>query len=132
VKPKVKHNKHERPVAYQPFVFNPEGRKQELLPAVYCWLQGGIAGALIGQWMAEDGTGMGKAIGPDRTRLHIVMALSPPPEKQEIFQKHYPHGYQMLWVAGDEIYKHKGLRQAYAYNQQKRMDDARSNGRSDS
>lgn len=113
------HNRHAVPASLPSQVYNPDNRKAELLPTIYCWLQGGHIDALIGQWLAEDGTGLGKAVAPTVTLLRVTMTMFPPNEKLELFRSHYPNGYLLMWVESSQVNKLKGLQRAYALNKAK-------------
>jgi len=107
-----------RPLA----VFNPHGKPPHELPVIYGYNNGGSPGWLSGQLMAEDGTALGGHIcSHEGYMLHDLGCLEGTcPDRHEGFRKHYPDGYRMEFVSGDDVLSHEGLTIAYERNQAQR------------
>lgn len=92
-------------------VHNPKGLPVETLPVIYGFNNGGSAGLLIGQLIAEDGEVLGSHCcsheGYMPGDLGIVEGARP--DRHEHFRTKYPDGYRMEFVSYDDVEKHEKL-----------------------
>ncbi len=100
-------------------VYNPKNKSIEKLPIIYGFNNGGGAGLLSAQLLAEDGTALGgHACSHEGYMEHDLGILEGTrPDRHEDFKKHYPDGYKMVFISHEEVKGHKGLDKAYALNQ---------------
>ncbi len=102
-------------------VYNPNKEPVEKLPIIYGFNNGGEPGWMIAVLLAEDGTGLGSHLCSSEAYMPSDLGIleGTRPDRHETFKKHYPNGYRMVFVKGDEVMTHKGLNKAYDLNQQK-------------
>ena len=95
--------------------YNPNGRPVEELPTIYGFNNGGSPGWYNGALLAEDGAALGGHVcsheGYMRHDLGIIAGSRP--DRHETFRAHYPDGYRMDFVPGEEVDGHAGLDAAY-------------------
>jgi hypothetical protein len=100
-------------------VFNPENKPLEELPVIYGFNNGGSPGWMSAVLLAADGTGLGGHCcsheGYMEHDLGIIEGTRS--DRHEGFQKHYPSGYRMEFVRGEDVRGHAGLMEAYRLNQ---------------
>lgn len=102
----------------KPAVFNPQNKQLKDLPIIYGFNNGGPSDLLHGQIIAEDGTALGGHLcSSENYMLHDLGILeNTRPDRHELFQKHYPDGYRMVFLSYEEAKKNDGLRKAYELN----------------
>lgn len=107
-----------KPLAF----YNPHERPVEELPIIYGFNNGGRPGWLIGQLLAEDGTGLGGHICSSEAYMpHDLGCLEGArPDRHEEFRTHYPDGYRMVFVGASESETHPGIEAAYKKNQEEK------------
>lgn len=100
-------------------VFNPHGKPESELPVIYGFNNGGSPGWMSAVLLAEDGEGLGGHIcSAEGYMLHDLGILEGSrPDRHETFRAHYPDGYRMEFVPGDQVLTHPGLEAAYQRNQ---------------
>ena len=94
--------------------------KDTVLPKIYCFMSsmsdiGGIAYAI-----AEDGNVLGSHFcgGEWFVEQDLGVTKDTRPDKHETYKKHYPNGYEMVFVQMEDIEAHKGLQNAFKLNQE--------------
>jgi hypothetical protein len=72
-------------------------------------------GDVIGYALAEDGAGLGSHLSssPDFAKHDMGLTSN---WKHEIYQKHYPEGFELEWIDEDQLDKHEGWQKAFALN----------------
>jgi len=72
---------------------------------------------LAGFALAEDGTGLAEHISSDEQWSQYDMTATP--AKREAYAKHYPDGYELIWLGCEpDIEQHAELKAALKLNQQ--------------
>jgi hypothetical protein len=101
-----------RPVA----VFNPQGRPVADLPVIYGFNNGGSAGWLSAQLIAQDGTPLGGHCCSSECYMPADLGIleGTRQDRHETFQKHYPGGYRMDFVSYSYFKNHEGIKAAVA------------------
>lgn len=108
-------------------VFNPNDKPIDELPVIYGFNNGGRSGWYSAVLLAEDGTGLGGHICSDEGYMEGDLGIiegTRPDRHANAFQKHYPEGYRMEFVPGDEVKQHEALNRAFALNQAKAKSEA--------
>ena len=86
-------------------VYNPLNKELTELPVIYGFSNGGSAGWLAADLIAEDGTYLGGHIcsheGYMPSDLGVLEGTGK--DKHEDFKKHYPNGYRMEFVGLEQI-----------------------------
>lgn len=102
-------------------IFNPHNKPIEELPAIYGFNNGGAQGWYQAVLLADDGAVLGgHACSAECYMPHDLGILEGSrPDRHETFRKHYPDGYRMEFVPGDQIKTHPGLEAAYQRNQER-------------
>ncbi len=102
-------------------VYNPHEKPAEDLPTIYGFNNGGGAGFMQAQLMAEDGTPLGSHLcSSEGYMLHDLGILEGTrPDRHEEFCKHYPDGYRMDFVSYEDVRGHEGLMRAINIAQEK-------------
>ena len=101
-------------------IYNPQGKSVKELPIIYGFNNGGEPGWYTGQLLAEDGTALGSHLCSNDFYMlaDLGIVAGSRPDRHETFRKHYPEGYRMDFVPAEKVGSHKGLRRAYAKNQE--------------
>lgn len=101
-------------------VFNPHGKRLDELPIIYGFNNGGSPGWYSAVLLAEDGTGLGGHVCSDEGYMRADLGIleGTRDDRHEEFRKHYPDGYRMDFVPGNEVRSHAGLLAAYKKNQE--------------
>ena len=99
-----------RPVA----VFNPHNLPAEELPVIYGFNNGGSGSFLAAVLLAEDGALLGSHCCSSEAYMPADLGIleGTRPDRHLDFQKHYPNGYRMEFVSGNDVQDHKALRAA--------------------
>ena len=101
-------------------VFNPSNRPLEELPFIYGFNNGGDPDFLIGVLLAQDGTCLGSHCCSHEgfMRGDLGVDEGSRPDRHEHFKAHYPDGYRMAFVRGNDVATHDGLNKAVALHHQ--------------
>lgn len=107
-------------------VFNPNGVDESTLPIIYGFNNGGSLGWMSAVLLAEDGTGLGGHLCSSEGYMPADLGVleGTRPDRHEEFRQHYPNGYRMEFVRGEDVLTHAGLTRAYELNQAKATDGA--------
>ena len=101
-------------------VFNPHDKPLEELPVIYGFNNGGSPGWYSAVALAEDGTCLGGHCcsheGYMEHDLGIIEGTRTDRHEGQ-YQPHYPNGYRMEFVPGDEVKSHEALNKAFDLNQ---------------
>ena len=102
-------------------VFNPHGRPLEELPAIFGFNNGGSPGWMSAVLLAEDGTHLGGHVCSSEAYMPADLGVieGTREDLHEKFRKHYPSGYRMEFVRGENVGKHQGLEEACRRHQEK-------------
>jgi len=102
-------------------VYNPEGKREEELPIIFGFNNGGQHGWMSAALIAEDGTGLGgHCCTCEGYMPHDLGVLNGArPDRHETFRKHYPDGYRMEFVGYNSVQGHAKLTAAIAINNAK-------------
>lgn len=100
-------------------VFNPHNKPESDLPIIYGFNNGGEPGWMSACLLAEDGTGLGGHVCSSEVYMPADLGVleGTRPDRHEGFRAHYPDGYRMEFIRGDDVRTHVGLNRAYALNQ---------------
>lgn len=103
-----------RPLA----IHNPQGKPLGDLPVIYGFNNGGSAGLLHAQLIAEDGTALGShCCSSEGYMPHDLGCLDGArADRHETFRQHYPDGYRMEFVSHGDVDAHAGLKVAFERN----------------
>src|SRR5690606_11525006 len=103
-------------------VFNPHNKPAEDLPVIYGFNNGGNPGRYSGVLLAEDGTVFGGHICSHEGYMPHDLGIleGTRPDWHEMFRKHYPDGYRMVFVSAPDVLTHPGLEAARQRNQAQR------------
>ena len=106
-------------------VFNPKGVPLENLPIIYGFNNGGEPGWMSACLLAEDGTALGGHICSSEAYMYHDLGIleGTRPDRHEDFKIHYPDGYRMDFVKGEDVMTHAGLTKACELNQAKGSND---------
>jgi hypothetical protein len=107
---------HQREWFGRPFaVFNPKGAPVESLPVIFGFNNGGRAGWMLAQLIAEDGEPMGSHVCSDEGYMPSDLGCleGSRSDRHEGFQKKYPNGYRMEFVSETAFASHEGLQAAF-------------------
>lgn len=99
---------HGRPCA----VFNPNDKPIGELPTIYGFNNGWSPGWMHAQLIAEDGTPLGSHLCSSESYMPSDLGClegSRPDRHEKQFQPHYPNGYRMEFVSGNEVDNHEKL-----------------------
>ncbi|OYW62712.1 MAG: hypothetical protein B7Z31_00130 [Rhodobacterales bacterium 12-65-15] len=102
-----------RPVA----IHNPRNAPIESLPIIFGFNNGGSPGWMSAVLLAEDGTPLGGHLCSSETYMLADLGIlqgTRPDRHENDFQKHYPDGYRMEFVGGEDIAGHESLNAAIA------------------
>ena len=101
-------------------IHNPKNLPIDELPVIHGFNNGGSSGLYSGVLLADDGTYLGgHACSNEGYMRHDLGVLDGSrPDRHETFRKHYPDGYRMDFVPGEEVKNHPGLDAAYQLNQE--------------
>lgn len=103
-------------------VHNPHGRPIEELPVIYGFNNGGSPGWMSAVLLAQDGTYLGGHICSSEAYMPHDLGIleGTRPDRHEAFRDHYPDGYRMEFIKGEDVRRgHEGLDKAYELNQAK-------------
>jgi len=120
---------HKKSVAGKGYsIFNPNDVPEEQLPFIYGFNNGGSSGFMHATLIAEDGTSLGgHACSHEGYMEHDLGILdgSRPDRHDKDFKKHYPDGYRMDFVTGEDVKNkaHHGLEAAIEKHQIKHKDE---------
>lgn len=100
-------------------VFNPENKSIEELPVIMCFSNAKGGGEGTAYAMAEDGVVLGSHYCSHQgfVKYDLGVLEGRRLDRHEIYQKHYPGGYRMEFVLGDNILTHEKLKAAFVLNQ---------------
>lgn len=106
-------------------IFNPDNRSLAELPIIYGFNNGGSSGWYHAQLLAEDGTALGSHICSSEAYMPHDLGIleGTRADRHETFRAHYPGGYRMVFISGQDVKTHPGLTAAYARNQQQAPKD---------
>lgn len=109
-------------------VFNPHDKPLDELPVIYGFNNGGSPGWMSGVLLAQDGTYLGGHVCSSEGYMpHDLGVLEGArPDRHETFQKHYPDGYRMEFVRGEDVRTHDGLGDAIKLNNAQADDEGSS------
>jgi hypothetical protein len=81
------------------------------LPVIYGFNNGGSCGWLSAQLLAQDGTRLGGHVCSHEVYMPADLGVleNTRPDRHEEFQRHYPHGYRMVFIGHPEVFTHRGL-----------------------
>lgn len=101
--------------------FNPHDKPIDELPVIYGFNNGGNPGWYSACLLAEDGEGLGGHVCSSEGYMPHDLGIleGTRPDRHERFREHYPDGYRMEFVPGDQVMTHPGLEAAYQRNQAK-------------
>ena len=102
-------------------VFNPHGKPLEELPVIFGFNNGGALGWMSAELLAEDGTHLGGHVCSSEAYMPADLGVleGTRGDRHEKFREHYPSGYRMEFVRGENVGKHAGLEAACRRNQEK-------------
>lgn len=97
---------------------NPHGKPVEELPIIYGFNNGGSAGWMHAQLIAEDGTGLGSHLCSSEGYMPYDLGIleGSRPDRHEHFRGHYPDGYRMAFVSHSEVPNTPALLEAFERN----------------
>ena len=100
-------------------IFNPQDRPVSDLPVIYGFNNGGARGWMDAVLLAQDGTYLGSHICSDEYFMPSDLGIleGHRPDRHETFRQHYPDGYRMEFVPGEEVKVHEKLQAAFKLNQ---------------
>lgn len=109
-------------------VYNPDGKSLEELPVIYGFNNGGSPGWYSAVLLAEDGAHLGGHICSSEGYMEHDLGIleGTRADRHETFKQHYPGGYRMEFVKGDDVRSHEGLMEAYRLNQERREESESS------
>ena len=86
-------------------VHNPHDKPVDELPVIFGFNNGGPAGWLSAQLIAEDGTTLGSHCCSDEGYMPSDLGIleGTRPDRHEEFRRHYPDGYRMRFVGANDI-----------------------------
>lgn len=95
-------------------VYNPNNR--DILPTIFGFNNGGGAGFMHAQLIAEDGTHLGSHLCSSEGYMPADLGIleGTRSDRHEGFRKHYPDGYRMEFVPSSEIDNHERFQAALA------------------
>lgn len=101
-------------------VYNPNNKLVEELSVIYGFSSGGKQGDMIGQLIAEDGTGLGSHLCSNEGYMlgDLGILKGTRKDRHETFKKHYPEGYRMDFVTSEDVENHKELNKAFILNKE--------------
>jgi hypothetical protein len=96
-------------------VFNPLNKPSEELPVIWGFNNGGPYGFMSGCLLADDGEALGGHCCSNEGFMYGDLGIleGSRPDRHETFRRHYPDGYRMDFVAGDDVQTHPGLEAAH-------------------
>ena len=88
-------------------------------PKIYCFSNVVGGGEGIAVALAEDGTCLGSHWCSNESFVSHDLGVreGSRPDRHETYAKHYPDGYEMVFVPAREITAHEGLQRAFELNQ---------------
>lgn len=100
-------------------VYNPSGKAVNELPVIYGFNNGGSGSFLNAVLLAEDGEGLGSHACSSEAYMPSDLGIleNTRPDRHEAFKNHYPDGYRMEFISGNDVASHEGLTLAYKKNQ---------------
>lgn len=109
-------------------VYNPHHKPVEELPIIYGFNNGGSPGWYSAVLLAEDGEGLGGHLCSHECFMPGDLGIleGSRPDRHETFRQHYPNGYRMEFIPGDQVRTHPGLDAAYKRNQARAATEAAS------
>jgi hypothetical protein len=92
-------------------VFNPHLKPVDQLPVIYGFNNGGSPGWMSAVLLAENGHVLGGHCCSSEAYMPADLGVlqGTREDRHETFRKHYPEGYRMEFVRGDEVLSHPGL-----------------------
>jgi hypothetical protein len=82
-------------------------------PKIYCFNNGGAPGWYSAVALSEDGECLAQHICSHEAYMPHDLGITSD-WKHEIYWKHYPEGFELVWVPTDELNTHEGLNNAIA------------------
>lgn len=89
-------------------------------PKIYCFSNVRGGGDGIAYAMAEDGTVLGSHWCSHEIYVPGDLGVTEGfrPDRHETYAKHYPAGYEMVFIPARDVLTHEGLQRAFALNQE--------------
>lgn len=89
-------------------------------PKIFCFSNVRGGGEGIAYAMAEDGTVLGSHWCSSERFVPHDLGVTPGarPDRHEEYAKHYPDGYEMVFIPAREVATHKELERAWKLNQE--------------
>lgn len=103
--------------------YNPNNLPENELPIIYGFNNGGSDDFKLAVALAEDGTVLGTHICSHECYMEHDLGIiegSRPDRHENDYQKHYPNGYRMEFIEGENVKTHNGLNLAHEENQKKK------------
>uniref|UniRef100_A0A6M3XU43 Uncharacterized protein n=1 Tax=viral metagenome TaxID=1070528 RepID=A0A6M3XU43_9ZZZZ len=101
-------------------IYNPQKKPTEDLPVIYGFNNSKGGGTFLSAVLiAEDGTVLGgHACSSEYFMLGDLGILKDSrPDRHETFKTHYPDGYRMDFVSGEDVETHIKLKKAFELNE---------------
>lgn len=107
-------------------IYNPHNKPIEELPIIYGYNAGKPwQNDYLGYLLSEDGKFLGSHVcSNEQYMLHDLGILEgTAPSRHAAFREHYPDGYRMDFVSGDDVLDHEGLKKAFYLYEAKLLDE---------
>lgn len=108
-------------------IYNPNNVPPETLPVIFGFNNGGSGDWWYAQLITEDGYAIGGHCCSSEAYMPYDLGVleGSRPDRHEGFRKHYPNGYRMEFVRGDQCDTHAGLQSAIARHREGRPETGR-------
>jgi hypothetical protein len=99
-------------------IHNPHAKQIDELPVIYGFNNGGSRGWMDAVLIAESGHVLGSHICSDEGYMphDLGVVEGSRPDRHKTFREHYPDGYRMDFVRGDDVKTHPGIEAACQEN----------------
>ena len=89
-------------------------------PRIFCFSNVKGGGDGVAYAMAEDGTVLGSHWCSSEYYVPHDLGVieGSRPDRHETYAKHYPNGYNMVFISARDVRDHEGLRSAFELNQE--------------
>ena len=89
-------------------------------PRIFCFSNVKGGGDGVAYAMAEDGTVLGSHwCSSEHYVPHDLGVIEGSrPDRHETYAKHYPNGYNMVFISARDVRDHEGLQSAFGLNQE--------------